>query len=278
MEEQFPQPKSISLARALRKGFRAAYDHLGYVVFVTFASFLITAVLFTCAAVVGRGISFVLSLLLLSPPVLLGAYLCAVGVFFFAEKSVSAEHPVLADTWKGISTLLAPALKLFIVDLVITVVLLGDTLFFLSMIKASGGALFTVLGILFGYLTFVWLMMMLYHLPLLAAQLKMESGPGPFVILRKSFLLTADNPGFTLGLFLAIIAFAVLCALPGLLGLVTFYLGAAAFILTSALRELFIKYGIVEEERDVTEDNWSLPESWLKRNKAGGAPDDGNDA
>jgi len=237
--------------RALSKGFRAAYDSLGYVVFVTFLSFVTSLGLCGAAVAVLRATKAGMWGILYFAPALAVAWLAAVGVFYYANRSVYHQYPSPADTWVGIRTLLVPALKLLIVDLVVTTILCGDAVFFL---RAKGSSLFPVLGVACGYGLFVWLMMLIYHLPLLVAQLGMESGPRPLVIVRKSFLLLADNPGFTVGLFLAIIALAVACVVPAFVGMALVYLGGAAFVLTHALRELFIRYGIVEEEPEVVQD------------------------
>ena len=244
--------RPASLGRALRKGFRAAYDHLGYVVLVSFVSLAGAAALLSpgwkAAVVLRPGMSGVAFLI----PGVFFYYLCAVGAVYFADKSIYDEHPSLADTWRGIGRLFLPALWLFVIDSIAMAILLGDAMFFLSLKSKAIGA---AVGIGCLYLAVVWLMTAVYHLPLLPAQLRLESGPKPFVIVRKSFLLTVGSPGFTLGLFLAIIALAVLCALPAGLGTAMLFLGAAAFFLTHGLRELFVKYGVVEKEPDVVEDN-----------------------
>jgi hypothetical protein len=252
MSNEQNQPRGrASLGGALRKGFRAAYDNLGYVVFVTFVTFAITAGLgggaVKIASVTRPGMGGIALFL----PAVLAAWMCAVGAFYYANKAVYHEHPALGETWTGIRTLFFPALGLLALDLVVTVLLVGDTVFFLA---AKGSPIFSILGVACGYVALVWLMMAMYHLPLLVAQLGMESGPRPFVVVRKAFLLTVDNAGFTVGLFAAIIALAIVCAVPALIGTAVFYLGAAAFILTHALRELFVKYGVVEEEPEVVED------------------------
>jgi hypothetical protein len=180
-------------------------------------------------------------------------------MLYFARKVMYEGHATITDTWEGIGKLFGPAIALFFADLVITAVLFGDAAFFLIAFKSRGGVLLAGLGILFGYLSLVWMMMALYHLPVLVAQLEMESGPRVKVVLRKSLLLAMGNPGFTLGFFVVMIAFTALCALPALLGFAILLPGAAAFLLTSALRELFIKYGVVEEQaEDVEEKPWKL--------------------
>lgn len=247
------------LGKALGRGFRAAYDSLGYVVAASFGTFLISACLLTLAALAARHMKNPLAMLLILPA-MLAAWLCEVGILYFARKSIYDGHAMLSDTWEGIGRLLRPAIALFFADLAITAVLLGDAVFFLLAFKASGGAGLAALGVFFAYLSLLWMMMGLYHLPVLVAQLEMESGPGVKVVLYKSMLLAMGNPGFTLGFFVVIIAFVALCALPALLGMAILFPGAAGFLLTSALREMFIKYGVVEQEPEDVEDKpWKLP-------------------
>lgn len=265
MNDEQTAPRPISLFKALRKGFRDAYEHMGYVVFTTLLSFIITSAVFSLAVITQRYVSNLAGALFVILA-MLAAWLCAVGVFYYVNKSVFNEHPTPADTWIGTKKLFAPALALFAVDFIITFILLGDVVFFLRFLGPGGNTFFVIIGVLCGYLMLMWLMMAMYHLPLLIAQLSMESGPKPLVILRKSYLIMADNPTFTVGLFLVIIAIAVLCVIPMLIGVAILFLGVAAFLLTHALRELFIKYGMVEEEPEIVEEEpWSLPESWRKR-------------
>ncbi len=262
MDVQQSIRKPVSLNKALKQGFVAAYDSLGYVVGASFAVFFASALVTTLMALIARTASAPGFLgLLFVVPGLLVAWFGAVGVFFYVRKAIFHEHPTVGETWQGIRILLGPAIALFVVDLLISVVVLGDLAFFALAFKANGGMVLAALAIVSAYVSLMWLMMSLYHLPLLIAQLGIESGPRVKVILSKSFLLTADNPGFTAGLFVVIIALAVLCALPALLGIALIFTGAAAFLLTSALRELFIKYDMVEEEPEIVEDKpWRMPE------------------
>ncbi len=252
MSEDQTQPRGrASLGRALRKGFRAAYDNLGYVVFTSFVAFVATGSLFAGAVKVAGATKPGMGGIVLFLPAALVGWLAAIGAFYYANKSVYHQHPSLGETWAGVGKLFWSAIGLFALDLVVTALLLGDTVFFLSV---RGNTMLPMLGVACGYVALVWLMMAMYHLPLLVAQLGMESGPRPLVVVRKSFLLAVDNPGFTVGLFAAIIALAIVCAVPAFIGTAVFCLGAAAFVLTHALRELFVKYGIVQEEPDVVED------------------------
>ncbi|MGQ9455124.1 MAG: hypothetical protein ACUVRS_09420 [Armatimonadota bacterium] len=243
--------RRADLAKALRRGFGAAYENMGYVVFVSFLSFSLAVL---CAWVLGRIASLIrlgLTEIVLVIPGGMVIWLVSVGVFHYAKKVVYYEYPGLVDTITGVGVLFSPAVRLFAIDLLVTMLLVGDTV---ALFLRRGSVVWQLTGIVCGYLSVIWLMSCMYHLPLLVKQLEMESGPRPVVVLRKSFLLMADNPGFTVGLFVVIIALAVVCALPGFVGMALFYPGGTAFIITHALRELFIKYGIVEEEPEVVED------------------------
>ncbi len=272
--------RPVSLTRALRKGFRDAYDHLGYVVTVSLIAFFLSAIFFTAAAALLRNspglppVVFVLAML----PAALVYYLCAVGVFCYAGRFVARQRPAPLDTWNGIRELLIPALKLFAVDGIITAVLVVDVA--VMFIMGSRNLVFLAFAILCLYVLIVWFMMVMYHLPLLVAQASMESGPRARIVIRKSFLLLIDNPGFTVGLFLATICLVVICAAPVLIGLAILSLGTLAFLLTNALHELFVKYDIVEPESEIVADApWSLPDSWRKRTNsesAQGATDSEN--
>lgn len=260
--------RPASLGRALRRGVRAAYDQLGWVVGITLASFAATAGVLSLSVWAANlaGVASGPFRVVIPLPGVFVYYLCAVGAFYYAGRSAAYRHPALGDFWTGVRVLFWPALVLFAIDALVGGVLVGDAVFFLALGSARNSGLFAALGVLCAYLAVVWATMCQYHLPLLVAQLDMESGPRPAVVIRKAFLLTADNPGFTATLFLVIIAIAVLCALPALIGMAILFLGATAFILTHSLRELFVRYGIVEEEPDLVEETpWRLPDSWRKR-------------
>lgn len=248
------------MGKALRDGFRAAYDALGFVVGASFATLVVGALVLVAMGLLSAHVKQVRAAgMLLGLPALPAVWLCAVGIFYYAKKAVCHEHPALGDTWEGIRKLFGPAIALFVVDGIASAVLVGDVVFFTLAFRAKGGVAFAAFGMVCAYIGLMWLMMSLYHLPLLVAQLEMESGPRVGVILRKSFLLAADNPGFTVGLFAVIIAFAVICALPAMLGIALVFPGLAAFLLTSSLRELFVEYGVIEEEPEVVEDKpWRL--------------------
>ncbi len=241
-----------AIGRALKKGIRDAYDHLGLVILASLATLAGTAALTALGLRLMREArpGTFLGAALLTPAALY-CYLCHAGAVYLAHRAIYHNQLSPEGTWKEMRTLLLAAAQLFVVDLAAMGVLLGDSIFFLSLKPGPAGAVPAVACI---YAAGIWAAAAVYHLPLLVAQLRMESGPRPLVVIKKSFLLALGCPGFTLGLFVAIISLAVLCAIPAGLGMATLFPGAAAFLLTHGLRELFVRYGIVEEEPDVVED------------------------
>jgi hypothetical protein len=179
-----------SALRALKRGLQGAWDHLGFVLAVSLTISVSCVGLAAIGVYLARywlsGVAVALSFL----PALLFAWLGLVGVSHFAWMSVTGRHPQLAETFVGVGRLFWPAITLFVIDLATSVVLMGDAVFFLFV---KGNILLQTIGILVCYLGVVWLMMAMYHLPLLAAQLDMDSGPRPTVIIRKSYLLMADK-------------------------------------------------------------------------------------
>ncbi len=263
--------RKVSLARALKNGFLSAYDHLGYVVFASLICSAVSLAVYSLMVIVAGSLQGASRLIILAP-VLLVAYIWAGGVFYYANMAVFEKRPAVIDTLRGARKLVVPAIELFLMDGFITAVLLMSAMFFVA--RMGMGSPYLATALLSMYLLLIWLILTIYHLPLLAAQLDMESGPKPLVIMRKSFLLTIDNIGFTVGLFVVIIAIVLLCALPGFIGTLAIFLGVISFVLTHALKELFKKYGIVETEAEpVKDDQWRLPESWRKRESGEGFPE-----
>ncbi len=265
MSDNSASGHSANIVKAIRNGFVAAFDHLGFVFISTFATFLLAVGVFALSLFAVYKLGLRIPAYLIYIPSIAVAWLMAVGVFYYANKAVFAIDAAASDLLEGIKKLFIPAILLLLLDGFITVVVFSDKLadaqYFWRNVAGLPGALLPVINMLALFFKILWLMMLLYHLPLLPAQLNMKSGPNPLVILKKSYLLMADNPGFTVVLFVVIIAFAVICALPMRVGFATVFLGAAAFILTHALRELFIKYGVVEEEKEVVEElPWRLPD------------------
>lgn len=247
--------------RAMKKGFRDVYDYLGLVV----ASSLIWSLVWLGLAAgwyalsravgvsVGLAVGCSAAALIIVAP--LGAGLCRM-----AYRIVYRDDPSLLDIPDGFRGLLLPSWALAGINAAVTVVLIADAAFFFGAFGPFRGSwVGFALGALCLYLLLVWLMTALYHLPVLAAQRPMGQRRGAVAVIKKSFVLAAHNPGFTIGLFVVTLGLGILCAL-SVIGMLILYAGAVSIILTHALRELFVRYEIVEESRETVEDMGSKTE------------------
>lgn len=249
-EQQEGIVRPANLGQALRRGFGDIYDRLGLVVGGSFIWFIAITLPIMTGILLSARISPLFFWIGLLAAFLIGIPVTT-GVFVMARNIVAREDPSLADLKSGFSELLVPAMKLAVVDLIITGVLVADLAFFFGIIAPIGGApspILVVIGVLFLYLLFMWFLTTLYHLPELVWR-----RPPTFTILKRGFLLVIDNLFFTIGLLFVIILLSSLCVLTGI-GLAILFMGAAAILTTSCLRELFIKYGIVEEPPEVSEE------------------------
>lgn len=253
MKEKTGFIRKPDIRKALIKGLREGYFNLG---FVLFSSAITTMITFSLAWIISAAFAFLgpwqLPLYLL--PMLAG-WICAVGIYDYVYKVLEHQHPAVQEIWGSIKALAAPAIGLFALDSFITAVLISDLIYCSMLAMKSGGLALTALAVLCFYVLLIWVMMTMYHLPLLVSW-----GPGSNVldVIRKGFVLTFAAPVFTLVLFLAIIAFAIVCALPLLAGIVALFTGGSAFLICSALRELYISVGVKEDETSEPVDRgWS---------------------
>jgi hypothetical protein len=254
-EEQAALP-AARLGRALKKGIADAYDRLGLMI----ASSIIWTVAVLAPAAIGAEIQrrialggIVYAAAGLGVAALVGSPLLA-GVFRMAYRIAYRDDPSLADLLSGFRELLGASWALAAVNLVVVTVLAADAAFFFGMIGPLGrNWLFFGLGTVCLYVLLAWLMAALYQLPVLAAQRPMGQRQGWLPAVKKSLLLAAGNPLFTIGLFVVTLGFGILCAL-SVIGMLILYIGAVSVLLTHALRELYIRYGVVQEPPEAAED------------------------
>ncbi|MDH7482565.1 MAG: hypothetical protein QHH26_11425 [Armatimonadota bacterium] len=238
-----------SIGKTLKKSFADSYDYLGLVLFCSFLWFgIVIAILSTAklplTTLVHVLLFIVLCILLLSP--------ITAGVLTVARKIAARDDPSILDLFLGFKHFLIPAWKLGTSEIVITVLLVGNIWFYLTLTMPL-----KLVSVFFFYLLLAWIMSMIYHYPLL-----IEQNPGTLKILKRGFLLMLDNLGFTTVIFLAIIMLTCLCIVT-LVGLPLLYAGMVGIFATRAARALFIKYGILPPEPEpqpVTDDVWRLPD------------------
>ncbi len=269
MSEVSARVRPAYLKRALAKGFRAAYDNLGFAVVASVCWFVLLALCLTVYAgflhVSGFLPRFVQVGFLI--PLLFVPWMGAIGVFHYAQSAVFRDEPTPLDALTSIRQYLVPGAWLFVLDLAITVILLGDAAIMFWVAVNNGSLPVASVAFIFMYLTLIWLMSAQFHLPMMVFQARSGNQPKVWLIARESLKIAMQNPVFTLGLLAVIIVFAVLCALSAGAGSIMLFLGVTAFLLSEAFREMLISYGLAEDDPDtkVEDKAWTLPEDWRKR-------------
>lgn len=230
--------------KTIKRSFGDSYDYLGTIIACSFIWFTLAvgAMSGWVALKVASPIAwtvFVVGLygLLLGP--------LTAGVCHVAKKIVTRDDPSPLDLFRGAREYWGSAVLLSLGQAAITSLIAVNAWFYLT----RGNMVVKGLGMLFLYAMLVWLMSALYHFPILV-----EQRPGILKLLKRGFLITLDNPGFTAFVFFAIILLT--CFSAGiLLGLPLLYMGLASVIQTRALRALFVKYELLPPEKEPTPDD-----------------------
>ncbi len=228
------------LSKTLKRWLGNSYDFLGLVLlcsFVWFGTFLvgmagITAVFKHAHPAIMFGAVAVFYVLVLAP--------LAAGIFAVAKKIITRDDPSPLDVFIGFREYLVPGWLLGLSQVLITVLLVANAWFYIT----RPGVPLKILGVLVLYGLILWALSSIYHFPVL-----IEQRPGTLKILKRGVLLTLDNVAFTLGVFFVIILLTCFCAVT-LLGLPLLYLGMLSILQTRALRALFVKYEMLEPERE----------------------------
>jgi hypothetical protein len=241
--------------KVIKRGFSEAWSYMALVVFGTSSTVIITtSLMFVIGMLLKKFVpqaSYALVGLALLPAYYV-YWVCSLGVNYFVHGVINYEHPELMDVLYGIKKLIKPASLLFGVSFFVVTVLISDVVYFAKLAQ-GGNVIFMAFAMLFIYAIIYWISISLYFLPVLIYQDKAEASVSPFTVIKKSYLLAADNPLFSFGLLIALI--------PLLIGYIIFCLGTSAFLTNAAARELYIKYDIVEEPNVEDNDRWRLPEN-----------------
>ncbi|HET6453710.1 MAG TPA: hypothetical protein VFI02_04845 [Armatimonadota bacterium] len=226
------------LPKVLKKWLGDSYEYLGLVLMSSFIWFGIT--LSGIGLIVGLRSRPVLVIVLLAAHYVLVISPLTAAVLNLAKSMVTRDEPSLLDLIRGFKEFLTASWMLGLVQLLLTLVIVVNAWFYLT----HGGIVIRILGVLTTYVLILWMMSAVYHFPIL-----IEQRPGTFRTIKRGFLLTLDNPGFTAGVFLAIILLTCFSAAT-LLGLPLLYMGMLGILETRALRAVFVKYEILEPEKE----------------------------
>jgi hypothetical protein len=248
-----PPPKA---GRTLKFGIRAAWDALGFVCAMSLTIFL-TAIPSIGLLVKGLFVTTLSRLVTCFPAAVL--YLLTVppvyaGVCWLTHLIIERDEPSYAEIWRGATRMYGRAVALGAIHLVGTLVLVGNTLFYLRL----GGFVFILLAVLFLYALLFWGMNLFYHWPLLIAMeagiLKRDDGgqPGLRSVFRNGFLLAFSAPAFTFILVAVIMAMSIPLIISGA-GLALIAPGFIAFLTTQATRDQLVRFHLLPEPPDPDE-------------------------
>jgi len=236
------------LKKSLKRGFQDAYDRLGGVLGVSllcFVAFFLPFSLGYQATGVWKGTAGAVSLgllvgLLIAAPTIAGTYV-------WARNVASYNDPSLMDLAEGFRKWLLKSWKLAFADLLITLIVLVNLVFYLRFPALP----VKVVGIIWGYGACFWALSLIYHFPIMV-----EQDAGILKVWKRSALLTLDNLPFTMVIFFVII-FITTILVATVFGWVVLGMGTISLLQTHALRELFRKYGLIEPEPELPAvDNW----------------------
>lgn len=260
-EREITELVPASLGRVLKRGVVDAWDRFGLVIGASLVwSFAVSLPIIVAAAVGGRipGTRMWLALVGLAASALVGAALLG-GIYRLAYKIVYREDPTLGDVLSGAKEMVGRSYAIAAINVIVAGILALDVAFFFGLIGPLRTSLITLgVGALALYAMLAWSMAAIYQFPLLSAQRPMGQREGALAAVKKSLLLALHNPGFTIGLFVVILGFSVLCLI-SVIGMLVIYTGTVSIVTTHALRELYVRYGVVEEPPEVEEDEgWSV--------------------
>jgi len=180
----------------------------------------------------------------------------AVGnaILFHVTNRIAHGDACARDLWRTVTDHFAASLAMLVIIAAIAALAIFNVHFYLRVLPAS--PLWRIIGIIWGYVVIMFALAMAYSYPLLVDQ-----GCGAWSAMRRSTLLFLDNPGYTLGLAGALLAWTfvvilpVLTAVPVLVGLSALVLcfieaGFVALVANNALLELTRKYETQERKQD----------------------------
>lgn len=235
------------LLPALRDGIRQTWDRLGLVMAVTATWTALLLIPLSVASLLPASVPLPARYaILLLVTALIGSVPTA-GAFAVAQRIAERREAAYADFWREGFRHLGPALRLSLIQQAGLALFAVNFWFYLAM----GGMAGRIASILCLYLFVFFLMMCLYHWPLLIAQ---ESGVfdepdrrakrGAWAVLRRAFFLALGRPFYALGLLIALLLVSALLfatlALPALL-----WIGSIAMLATYATRALLVQYEVL---------------------------------
>jgi hypothetical protein len=243
------------LLAVLTKSARDIYDHLGIVI-ATSLIWSITVALTVIGIVSGSGlgrIAFTLGWVALGPVTL--------ATWAVGNRIARGQSAQMRDVVDGLRQWLIPGLLFFLVEILLTTLLVANLRFYFSSTLGILGHPVEALGkgIRVGHLVALawlspltlWVLMQLY-LPALIIEQEIGMGRA----LRRSAVLVLDNILFSLALAAIGGVLLGLLVLSGV-GMIALFAGVCAVLTSNAVRELLTRYSTPTDQPDAVQEDAS---------------------
>lgn len=240
-----PPPK-VNLFRELKAAFLAIWSNLGLVILMSVTWALFVSFPLSLAYWMPRSLPAVIRYLPLILMPIFGA-IPAVGAAVIAQEIASLREATFAVFWREGWRLKALSIRLSLLHWATAAALTFSFWFYLRISHWSG----RVALLICFYASLFWLMMTVYHYPLLAAQ---ESGVfdepdrkakrGVVAVIRRSFYLVVGSPLYSFGLLSFLALFAALSLFTAV-SPILLWGGVFALFSCFPVRALLVQYGIL---------------------------------
>lgn len=233
--------KPAKLGRAVGAAFRDVWDRLGLVVAASLFWSVSVIIPLGLGLLIGSPITIALGAIiawLVSTPIL-------AGVHRMAYRIAAGEDASFREVLDGARELAKPSYGLSALNVLVVAVLGSDFIVYFGVIGGSHLSItLLVIGLMSLYMSSGW--------AVLAAQGPLGQRGGALQAFKRSWLLVLGSPGFTIGLFVVILGLSILCVGTAI-GMLVLYAGFTAILHSRGLRELYVRYGVINESVEVTE-------------------------
>lgn len=220
--------KKIALWPIIKASFTDIYDNLGWVLFMSVIwSGFAAPFLF---AIFPGNLSTPLRIILGSSVIVLGP--ATAGCYYIANKLIKRELVEWRDFFYAFKKFFWKAVALALILITAIAILLANFIFYFQM----HSTFIKVLSIVWLYVIIFLGIMQTYMFPLL-----IEQDTGIKKIVKRSFLLSIDNIGITLVIFLIVTALLIICILTGV-GALLVMMGMKSFFDTRTFLSVMEKY------------------------------------
>lgn len=220
--------KKIALWPIIKASFTDIYENLGWVLFMSVIwSGFAAPFLF---AIFPGNLSTPLRIILGSSVIVLGP--ATAGCYYIANKLIKRELVEWRDFFYAFKKFFWKAAALALILITAIAILLVNFIFYFQMYSTF----IKVLSIVWLYVIIFLGIMQTYMFPLL-----IEQDTGIKKIVKRSFLLSIDNIGITLVIFLIVTALLIICILTGV-GALLVMMGMKSFFDTRTFLSVMEKY------------------------------------